>query len=274
MKRLLTFGIRIAIALLVLFLSIHAVRYIHAQSLCRKIATGNEIHTLAGDLTTAPVWFDGIYAILQGEGVKIPLVEACYYRNTQAVSELLENGANPNFYIKGRMTPIEAVLWNSPAGPIDEKSLTILEMLIDAGADVNLHASDISPIDQVASLMLPNSDIRESVLLLLLDNGAVDDPCESEHILHNVIRSGNVDLTHKLISDYGFGANSIGHQGQTPLILAVYYGQYNNGASAIPDMITMLLACGADRYAVDDFGKSAFDYAVLYGYGDIVDYLR
>lgn len=274
MKRKPTFWLKIAVAVLVLFLVISVARYGYAQHLCKKISQGYEIHTTVGDITTAPVWCDRLFAIAQWDAVKIPLVEACYCRNIQAVETLLANGADPNFYIDGRMTPIEAALRNGPAGPIDENSLVILEMLIDAGADVNLHASETSPIEQMASGMLPVSDIRESVFLLLLDNGAVEDPSESEHLLHTVIRSGNVELTRKLISDYGFNPNSVGYQGQTPLILAVYYGQYNAGASATRDMICTLLECDANKDATDDFGKRAYDYAIQYGYESIVDCLK
>lgn len=274
MKQTRTVWVRIVVALLVLVLFVYAACYLYAQSLCRRISRGEEIHTVVGNLTTAPMWTDDILTILQCDGVKIPLVEACYYRNIQAVSELLENGADPNFYIDGRWTPIEAALVNGPAGPIDENSLRILEMLIDAGADVNLHASATPAIDQMASLMQPDSDIRASIFLLLLNHGAVGNASESEHLLHDVIRSGNVELTQTMISDYGFNVNSVGYQGQTPLILAVYYGQYNDGESATEDMITMLLACGADKDTVDDFGKSAFDYATAYGYDDIADYLK
>lgn len=274
MKRSIVICLRMVMVLFVLFLAVNIARYVYAQSLCREIAEGNEIRTSVGNITTAPIWCDDVFVVLQLDAVKIPLVEACYYRNTQAVAVLLANGADPNFYIEGQRTPIEAALCNSPAGPIDERSLEILEMLIDAGADVNLHASAETPIKQMASLMLPDSDIRESIFLLLLDNCAVAVPGDSNHILHDIIRSGNVDLAQKLIIDYGFDVNSIGYQGQTPLILAVYYGQYNKGASATLDMTAMLITCGANKNAVDDFEKSAFDYAVMYGYDDIVDYLE
>ena len=88
------------------------------------------------------------------------------------------------------------------------------------------------------------------------------------------MRSGNVKLTRKLITEYGFSVNSVGHQGQTPLILAVYYGQYNSGASATADMIQMLIECHADKHAVDNYGKSALDYAIEYGFDNIVMYLE
>ena len=160
-------GFRVALVLIILLMVFYVTQYGYAYHLCSKISQGCDIYTVFGNLTTAPVWCDQWFAIMQVDGVKIPLVEACYYRNIQAVSVLLNNGADPNFFLNGRMSPIEAALWNGPAGPIDEKSLVILKMLIDAGADVNLHASDKPIIDQLSANMLPDNEARESAFLLL-----------------------------------------------------------------------------------------------------------
>lgn len=266
--------IHVVFALFFLFSAIRVDTYRKANNLYKKIIDGQEIQTTISNGSTAPLFFDEIAGILQIDGPKILLVEACYHRNVQAVMTLLSNGADPNLFLKGRMSPIEATLWNGPAGPIDERSVEILEMLINAGADVNMHASDKSIIEQLSTTMLPDNEARESVFLLLLNYGAVEDPSESEYILHNIIRSGNINLTRKLIMEYGFDVNSIGYQGQTPLVLAIYYGQYNSGISATTDMIKTLVECNADIYAKDDYGKSALDYAIEYGYEDIVVYLN
>lgn len=265
------------ILILVIFVTFCVVKisgYMYASYLCSEIRSGNRIETNYSNGTTAPVFYNDVARILQTEGPKIPLVEACYYRNVQAVSVLLQNGADPNLFFEGRKSPIEAALWNGPAGPIDKNSLEIVEMLIDAGADVHLHASDESIIDSLSILMIPGEKYREEIFLFLLDHGAIKTPIESSNILHNVIRCGNVPLAKKLIAEYGFSANSIGHNGQTPLILAVYYSPYNSGASATLEMIKMLLDCGADKDFTDDFGKNALDYAMEYGLDSIVDLLE
>jgi ankyrin repeat protein len=274
MKKIVYWGKRFAAIMFTLLVVVYSSRYVYAHYLLQKIAGGQEINTLIGNLTSAPVWCDDLSAITQGHGVRILLVEACYYRNTQAVSELLKNGADPNFYITGRKTPLEAALWNGSAGPIDDKSLEIVELLISAGADIDLHASEESVVSALAASMLPNDEFREKIFFLLLDHGAVKEPQESENILHSIIRSGNVEVAYQLITNYGFNVNSIGNLGQTPLILAVYYGQYNGGVSSTIDMVRMLIDCNADTHAKDEYGKSAFDYAVEYGYDDIVELLK
>lgn len=264
MMRAHNFWKRAAILLVVLFLIASGAQYAYAHVLCSQIADGHEIQTSAADLSTAPIWFDAILSILQSEGVKIPLVEACYYRNVQAVKTLLNNGADPNFYIKGRKTPLEAALWNGPAGPIDERSAEIVQLLVEAGCDINLHASGKPALIGLSESIGSDGDssTREGILLYLLDNGGQRDFNGYEYVFHNVIRAGNCTLTRKLITEYGFDVNGTGYMGQTPLILAVSYSQHNSGASATADMIETLLECGADKYLRDDHGKTAYDYAV------------
>lgn len=266
--------VKALIAILCVFAIVKSCGYIQATLLCQRIRSGEDISTSFSNGTTAPVIFDRAAAVLQSEGVQIPLVVACYYRNVQAVETLLENGADPNYFLEGRMSPLEAALWNGPAGLIDEDSLTIVKRLVEAGCDVNLHASDASIIETLSACVGSGEDaVREEIFLYLLDHGADREHNGYEYIFHNVIRFGNVGLVRTMVEEYGFDINGVGYMGQTPLILAVYYSRYNSGVSATAEMIDVLLKMGADRNMADDEGKTAYDYAVEYGYTDIAQLL-
>ena len=224
-----------------------------------------------GDALTAPIWMDNIAKIFQVDGPKIALVEACYYRNISAVSRLLENGADPNFFIKGRRSPLEAVLSNGPAGPVDEKSYVIVEMLLKAGADVNRYSLDEPIVIQLSSAMVLDAQnpVKEKILCLLLDHGADREYKGYDYVFHNIVCSGNVALAGRIIDTYGADVNEIGYNSQTPLILAVSYSHN----SATVEMVEMLLLRGADTRCVDKNGKTAIDWARERDLREIVELL-
>ncbi len=233
-------------------------KYHSVRVICDEIKAGKEIDTNFSNGSTAPLFLDNIAAIMQIDGPKIPLVEACYYRNVQAVSVLLENGADPNFFLTGRFSPLEAALTNGPAGIVDEKSLEIVKMLVAAGCDVNKHASSETVIMHLSSIIRKEKngdiDILEEIFLYLLDNGAE----KNIDVFHNVIRMGNVELVDKLIKKYNFDVNERGHLGQNSLIIATRYSSITKAV----EIIQLLLQNGANKNLKDDNGKTAFDYAV------------
>ena len=246
--------------------------YYDARVLCERIKSGNSIEsTTLSDALTAPVWVDELAKICQVDGPKIALVEACYYRNVSAVATLLKNGADPNFFIEGRRSPLEAAISNGPAGPIDEISYTIVEMLVAAGADVNKHAMNDPVVIQLSSSMVldANNPVKEKILCFLLDNNAVRAHRGYDYVLHNIVCSGNVALTEKLIEAYGADVNGVDNDSQTPLILAVSYSE----KTAQTEMIQMLLQHGANTTYKDASGKSALDWAVELGKKEIIDLL-
>lgn len=245
--------------LVIIILSIGCVKmfeYHNAKVICDEIKAGKEIDTDFANGSTAPLFLDNIAAIMQIDGPKIPLVEACYYRNVQAVSVLLENGADPNRFLEGRYSPLEAALTNGPAGVIDEKSLEIVKMLVEAGCDVNKHASSATVAIQLSIAVGggKNNDIIEEIFLYLLDNGVK----KEIDVFHNIIRKGNVELAEKLIKEYSFNVNERGHLGKNSLIIAVSY----SSKTPTTEMVQLLLQNGADKSLKDDMGKTAFDYAV------------
>lgn len=250
-------------------ITLEAGKYIRTKKLCEDIKNGIEINTNIGNSSTAPLFFDKIATILQIDGPKIPLIEACYYRNVQAVHVLLENGANPNVFIEGRWSPLEAAIMN---GSIDEKSLEIVQLLIEFGADVDAHASDTSVTEIIAQRMVfgNTSPQQEQILKILVNNGA-SIACDSgATILQPLVRGGNLNLAEWLLEQREIDINEKGYAGGTALMRV---------AALSPDetrktSVVWLLDHGADIHLKDDYGKSAYDYAVENGHTDILELLK
>ena len=75
----------IALLCIMVWSGITISRYATAAKLCQQIKAGENIQTTMGDGVTAPTILRSLFVILQADVVKIPLVEACYYGNIQAV---------------------------------------------------------------------------------------------------------------------------------------------------------------------------------------------
>ena len=246
-------------------------KYWEASILCEQIKNGEEIDTNFSNGTTAPIFFDEIASIMQIGGPKIPLVEACYYRNVQAVEVLLENGADPNFYIDGRWTALEAAIVSSPAGSMDERNFEIIKLLVEHGADFDRCSSLDPVIDQLSDWISlggePFDEFKEEVLLYLLDN--TKNPNDYNTCFCDAVKSGNLGLAKIVFADYDMDINYKGYQGKTPLINLIIYPRATHQA----EMISFLLENGADKSLTDDNGKTAYDYAIETGNQEIIDLL-
>ena len=243
-------------------------RYVTASRLCEQIQAGEEIDTNFSNGYTAPRFLINITDVMQIQGPKIPLVEACYYRNVQAVSVLLENGADPNICFPGHFNALEAAL---VFGPFDEKSYEIVMLLLEHGADINGYGSD-EPISIWLSRWIGygnnNPDVQE-LLLYLLDNGGACEQYGFNYALFCAVRSGNVDLTKHMIETYGYDVNDKNDKGQTTLIFAVERATTADSC----EMISLLIDKGADLNVKDDDGHTAYDYALQNGCNEIIELL-
>lgn len=262
----------IIIALItILIISSMLFKYHEAKILCNQIKYGEEIDTDFSNGTTSPLFFDKIASIMQIDGPKIPLVEACYYRNVQAVKVLLENGADPNFYIHGRWTALEATIVSSPAGLMDKRSFEIIKLLVEYGANLDKSSSLDPIVEQLSSWVSlggePFNEFRTEVLLYLLDN--TENYNDFNIVFYDAARGGNVELVKIVLDNYAVDINYKRHFGRTPLIGVVSYPL----AANVTEMISILLEHGADKNLADDNGKTAYDYAVETGNQEIIDLL-
>lgn len=239
--------------------------YMHVMQLCNIIAAGNKIDSSIVNVASLPTWMANLPIIDQCLEAKIPLVEACRYRNEYAVSVLLEGGADPDYHIPRRFTALEAAIMNSPVGPADDRSYEIVKLLIRAGADVNLHSGNRELITHELASQIDKEDtgsIRENILLYLLENGATPD----NKLLCYCIYGGDIDLVRKLIVAYEYDINEA-FDGSFFLHKAVIHPMVDG------DMVEALLSYGANPLLKNAQGKNAIDLAEERGDNDILNLL-
>ena len=275
-KRILTIVITIVAFILIIAVSLTAFAavkiysYMEVTALCGQIQAGENIDTNIANAITAPLFIRPLLNMIEAD-IDIPLVEACYYKNLQAVEVLLDNGADPNFYLDGGWSPMEAAAVGCSRNP--EKSLTIMKLLYEHGADIDGFGSHGTALYHVCIGLIgerKNEEQELEILFWLLDNGA--DPivgASNTTVLHFAVRSANPELIPVLIEQYGLDVNARGYKQKTPLISAVCYEVDSQDEQITKAIVMELLAHGADATAADEDGKTAYDYAVERGYDEV-----
>ena len=88
---------------------------------------------------------------------KSALMEAIYWGHEQTVRWLLKNGANANYRGGSRMTPIPGLLVTAtPIGvAVSKRNLSIIQVLLDAGTDVNAQKYPLSVLQEAALMGKP-----------------------------------------------------------------------------------------------------------------------
>ena len=252
------------------FAAVKIYSYMEVTALCGQIQAGENIDTDIANATTAPLFIRPLLSMIEA-GIDIPLVEACYYKNLQAVEVLLDNGADPNFYLDGGWSPMEAAAVGCSRYP--EESLTIMKMLYEHGADIDGFGSHGTALYHVCIGLIgerKNEEQELEILFWMLDNGA--DPivgASNTTVLHFAVRSANPELIPVLIEQYDLDVNARGYKQKTPLISAVCYEVDSQDEQITKAIVTELLAHGADASAADEDGKTAYDYAVERGYDEV-----
>lgn len=241
-------------------------QYSKVKSLCNQIKAGESINTTISNAMTAPSWFDGIAAVMQIDGPKIPLVEACYYRNVQAVEVLLENGANPNVFFDGRFSPLEAAI---VYGPVDESSLAIVKLLLEHGADVNQFGSEAPLLIKLTTFLAAGNQnpIVQEMVLLLVRHNADGHWNGYNRAVFDIVKSGHVNLASAYFDINKHDVEELNNEGQSLLIATIINQQQPNAL----EMVKLLLECGIDIHTVDSKGYTAYDYAMQYKLYEIAD---
>lgn len=200
MKKYIKIIILVLLFVFVLFCIFKIVEYKEAKSLCEEIKNGNDITTDFSNGSTAPLFLDNIAKIMQVDGPKIPLIEACYYRNVQSVKVLLENGADPNFYIDGRWSSLEAAF---VYGPADERTYEIVQLLMEYGADIDKqHGSYESILHYLSEIIYSGNEcaaVHDSFLYLI----DFVEPQKYGDVYRMIYKSGNTELI-EIMKEKGF----------------------------------------------------------------------
>ncbi len=243
-------------------------KYHSCKVLCNDIKAGSNIDTNISNGITAPLWTDKIATILQIEGPKIPLVEACYYRNVQAVEVLLSNGADPNKFISGRFSPLEAAI---VYGPIDDRSFAIIKLLLEHGADADKFGSESPLIIKLTTYLAAgnNNPIVEEIIMLLLEHNADCYWDGYNRVAFDIVKSGNISLAAAFFDLNSSYINETNTTGQNLLMIAIV----NNEKIEAAEMVNVLIRYGIDVNATDANGLTAYDYAIQYELYDIAEIL-
>jgi hypothetical protein len=116
-------------------------------------------------------------------------------------------------------------------------------------------------------------DGRMKIAKYLLTHGTSPDIVDKygEHFPLNYSLSGSCSSESikytKILLDHGADINKKGRNGETPLMLSVKISNKSK------DLVQLLLSRGADIYLLDDFKRSALDYADQSGHKEIVHLL-
>ena len=88
---------------------------------------------------------------------KSALMEAIYWGHVQTAKWLIKNGANPNYRGGSRMTAIPGLLVTAtPLGvAVSKRNLSMIQVLLDGGADVNAQKYPLSVLQEAALMGKP-----------------------------------------------------------------------------------------------------------------------
>ena len=255
---ILSLGVALALAIGFFQLSAH----IQSAKLCSMINAGStesaiEYIEKVADVNeySAPLWIRRILNMVEDD-LDLPLVTACREGDVQVVQALLEHGADPNHYLDGNWSPMEATfISNKP------NRLAIAKLLIQYGADVDAQGSHMSGLfHQLLLYSCSTSDAtkkvkeQEECILFLLSSGASPIDNDGDTIMHYICTTDHIDFISTLAEDYSELLDHRNHQNKTPLMWAI--------SRQSEDAVVFLLAHCVDIKATDINGKSVLDYAL------------
>ena len=199
-----------------------------------------------------------------------PLQTACINNDIEAVTILLENGADPN-----KIPPFQGK-WYAPIQiAASNGNVDIMTVLIENGADVELYGHNaLILLTKNARWHMNDSISLESykagyALLEQYGISASHPSFDERPLLCESSLLSDVEVAKFLIEDKGIPANICDADGRTPLHFACLSGY----ADPTKEYIQYLIDHGVDPTIRDSFGKTACDYAVEDGHNEIADLL-
>jgi ankyrin repeat protein len=188
--------------------------------------------------TAAIHWSEDIEPLIRAghdvnalQGGETPLSKAVTFRKVESVRLLLKNGADPDLAGPGHKLPLASPFLTHR----DPDSLRILDMLLDAGADPNVHGSfGRTPLHTAAE------DGRLALARKLIAAGAdveARDELGERTPLHLAVANGSPQVAAELLAA-GADVNSQDANGMTPLKIAVQ--------NANEPLVELLLQAGSE----------------------------
>lgn len=200
--------------------------------------------------------------------IEIPLVTACRNGNYDVVSALLDKGADPNKFLEGNWSPIEAAFLSR-----SEDRLEIAKELAAHGANVDLYGGRQSALFVELSYLIYSEAIsdKDSALIAesviwLLDKGALPSDDQGNTVIHYLAFAGEVALLETLSAEYGDLLNAQNNKGETPLMWAIK-GNSLEGTE-------FMLNSGVDAAKKDNSGMTAYEYSLTAENAAIAELLK
>jgi ankyrin repeat protein len=141
----------------------------------------------------------------------------------------------------------------------------VAELLVDAGANVNVVDPTDEGNDDTPLMIAIRKDFDDSLIRKLIEKGAdvnaanMDDDTPLLELMHS--KEPRLEIA-RLLLEKGAGVNVINDEGKSPLIFATINEQV--------DLVKLLLEKGADKDVEDEDGKTARDYAEESGNAELL----
>lgn len=184
---------------------------------------------------------------------------AVYLKDTKArnlkyetIKDLLDRGADPNFLVRDyTLAHMLLSYFSLNPGPKminPELRHKILKLLFKYGADPNAQGRRLTLLSRAIDAAVHHANVDPETVKILLENGA--DPNSRD--LHPI--------------------------GKNPTPLIVLSRRLKPGITYVTpkyivDLAKLLIQYGADPSAKDSSGKTALDFALMYGNSDMIDLL-
>ena len=185
-----------------------------------------------------------------------PLTLAAFNGEIIKIQSLLDTGANPNIQLKGETTPLACAAGN---GHID-----VVQLLLDHGAQVNAakgaalnRAADGGHLELVMVLLNAGAEVESRNSGASRHSSFMSDYSALEYAVH-----GGVGLIVKTLLSHGADPN--GGTGSA-LRMAATHGHL--------EIVSELLARGADVTAANKYGYTALGFAAVKGHAAVVQTL-
>lgn len=226
-------------------------------------------HCSVEDINTAP-YRSAFYCELTMQANLYPLQRACINGDLDIVQLLLDSGAqvdaaDPEF-------GCTALIWTLESK--GEERFQTAKLLIEYGADIDaVSKNNESALIAVLICRPSESEVCKQeemeMFQYLLEH------CETIEIGHyygdsNLLEVacgyGNLAAVEYLIENQYFTADCVSQTGSTPL--------HKAARADSAEICEYLLSQGADKEQKDAEGKTAYDYALAYGYEDVLEILE
>ncbi|RVE45989.1 hypothetical protein evm_009392 [Chilo suppressalis] len=193
--------------------------------------------------------------------IEVTLQDAIINGNVQEVENIINADLkqNVNMKLDSGWTPLMHACFHA-----QDK---IVELLLNSGADANLHADSVTPIMAACSNSSANKDTIFNIIIMLLKKNCILNIGDKygQTPLMRAISSGCGTVVQKLLEEK-VNIEMRDQQGWTALFWAAHHNQ--------PEILEMLIENGARLNEVDKSNRTVLDIAMSHDYHNIVEILN